>query len=211
MDRAARRPLPRLGTGRRLWRQPGARGRCAGGRAWAWTTPSAVQLRRLGEAINYNAYGDDASDQHIAPQQLYARLAQHAHPLDLLRHDSIGTELDALRRGDLQQALAQPCMRRAVARAGCAARCALGAACHRQLCQHAGGRRARAGACGAAGRPARRPCRQPARAAGHTGGADEFCRRFGGGGRAGAAGIDHLPDSELPRFVAELSSAHWGG
>jgi hypothetical protein len=42
-------------------------------------------------------------------------------------------------------------------------------------------------------------------------GADELCRRFGGGGRAGAAGIDHLPAAELERFVAELSAAHWGG
>ncbi|MEY3533079.1 MAG: hypothetical protein RI979_1103, partial [Pseudomonadota bacterium] len=56
------------------------------------------QLRLLGEGINYNAYGDEASDQHIAPQQLYARLSGHAQPLELLRHDRIGSELDALRR-----------------------------------------------------------------------------------------------------------------
>ena len=42
-------------------------------------------------------------------------------------------------------------------------------------------------------------------------GADEFCRRFGGGGRASAAGIDHLPAAALERFVAELSAARWGG
>ena len=38
------------------------------------------------------AKGDEAADQHIAPQALYERLARHAHPLDLLRHDRIGSE-----------------------------------------------------------------------------------------------------------------------
>lgn len=38
-----------------------------------------------------------------------------------------------------------------------------------------------------------------------------FRRRFGGDGRAGAAGVDHLPDAELPRFVAELTAAQSGG
>ena len=66
------------------------------------------QLRLLGEGINYNAYGADAGDQYIAPQALYARLSRHACPLQLLRDDGIGVELDALRRADLQQALAQP-------------------------------------------------------------------------------------------------------
>jgi len=170
------------------------------------------QLRLLGEGINYNAYGDDASDQHIAPQRLYARLARHAHPLELLRHDGIGAELDALRQADLQQALAQP--------------------------QHAAGRGAR-WVCLPDAAWARRvigsfantlAASEPAQAhavllahrrGGHVvslrapqaapGGADGFCCRFGGGGRAGAAGIDHLPDSELPRFIAELTTARWDG
>mgnify|MGYP005812950387 CR=1 FL=1 len=170
-------------------------------------------LRRLGEGINYNAYGDDASDQYIAPQPLYARLAQHAHPLDLLRHDSIGSELDALRRSDLQLALAQP-----VHAAGSGARWVrlpdaawarrvIGSfantlAASEPLQAHAVLQTARRG--GGYVVSLRAPQATP-------GGADEFCRRFGGGGRAGAAGIDHLPDSELPRFVAELGSARWGG
>jgi hypothetical protein len=36
-------------------------------------------------------------------------------------------------------------------------------------------------------------------------GADDLCQRFAsGGGRKGAAGINHLPESELSRFVAEF-------
>jgi len=170
------------------------------------------QLRRLGEGINYNAYGDDASDQYIAPQQLYARLVQHAHPLDLLRHDRIGSELDALRQADLQQALAQ-----AVHAAGSGARWV-------GLPDAAWSRRVIGSFANtlAASEPARaHAVLQAHRRGGYVvslrapqaapGGADEFCRRFGGGGRAGAAGIDHLPDSELPRFIAELAAAHWGG
>ncbi len=41
-------------------------------------------------------------------------------------------------------------------------------------------------------------------------GAAAFCRRFGGGGRAGAGGIDDLSEQELPRFMAALSLTHWG-
>jgi hypothetical protein len=169
------------------------------------------QLRLLGEGINYNAYGDEAADQHLAPQQLYARLSRHAHPLELLRHDSIGVELDALRRADLQQALAQD-----VQAAGCGARWV-------RLPDAPWSRRVIGGLANelASGAPEqahavlkadrrdgyvvslRAPQRTPS-------GADEFCRRFGGGGRAGAAGIDHLPADELERFVAELSATRWG-
>ena len=170
--------MDRLLDGRfRPWALVGAYGDNLGAVADALATGLGLdeherrQLRQLGEGINYNAYGDDASDQHIAPQPLYARLARHAHPLELLRHDSIGSELDALRRTDLQQALAQP-----VQAAGRSARWVLPArrrmvaACHRQFRQHAGRERTGAGPCGAADPPRRRLRRQPARAAGHAGG-----------------------------------------
>jgi len=170
------------------------------------------QLRLLGEGINYNAYGDEAGDQHIAPQQLYARLSGHAHPLELLRHDRIGSELDALRRADLQQALAQQ-----VRCAGPGARwvCLPDAAWSRRVIGSlandlASSARQQAHAVLKADRQGGFvvSLRAPLSAAS---GADEFCRRFGGGGRAGAAGIDHLPATELERFVAELSAARWGG
>lgn len=170
------------------------------------------RLRRLGEGINYNAYGEVAGDQYIAPQQLYARLALHADPLELLRHDSIGDELDALRRADLEQALAQP-----LHAAGSGARWV-------RLPDAAWARRivgSFANALAAAAPEQAHAVLQADRRGGHVvslrapqaapGGADEFCRRFGGGGRAGAAGIDHLPAAELSRFVAALAAARWGG
>ena len=39
-------------------------------------------------------------------------------------------------------------------------------------------------------------------------GADELCRRFAGGGRQGAAGIDRLPAADYERFLAAFSQAY---
>jgi hypothetical protein len=41
-------------------------------------------------------------------------------------------------------------------------------------------------------------------------GAGELCRRFGGGGRLGAAGIDNLPMQEMGKFLHEFSVTQWG-
>jgi hypothetical protein len=42
-------------------------------------------------------------------------------------------------------------------------------------------------------------------------GAHELCSRFGGGGRARAAGIEGLPVADLGRFVAAFAEVRWGG
>jgi len=167
-------------------------------------------LRTLGEALNYNAYGDEAADQHIAPHQLYERMRRFAEPLRFLREDPIGMELDALRRADLQAALAHPAQ-------------TLGHAASVQRLPDAPWSRRAIGVL-ANELAQREPARAHAvlkadRRGGHVislraplaapGGADALCRRFGGGGRAGAAGIDHLPATELPRFLAELSATTW--
>jgi hypothetical protein len=170
--------------------------------------PTRAQLRLLGEAINDNAYGDEPGDQYIAPQRLYATLARHAHPLELLRHETLGAELDALRRADLQKALAQP-----VRAAGPAARTVMltDAPWSRRVVGSLANELAwaepqqahavlKANSRGGYVVSLRAPQGRPA-------GADEFCRGFGGGGRAGAAGIDHLPAGEMDRFIAELSAA----
>ena len=63
-------------------------------------------LRRLGEAINYNAYGDDERDVCIAPAKLYHVMAQHADPFAMIaREEALVDELDARRRTDLRHAL----------------------------------------------------------------------------------------------------------
>lgn len=175
--------------------------------------PSAdrARLRRLGEAVNYNAYGDDERDVHIPPARLYAVLARYRDPRDLLDRESLVDEIDALRRADLDQALAcaphrqdglgsvhvlpdAPWSRRVL---GCLANELANAEPQRA---HAVLKVQRGGGYAVS---VRAPLASPA-------GADRLCSRFGGGGRARAAGIDALPVADLERFVAAFAAAPWG-
>lgn len=167
-------------------------------------------LRNLGEAINYNAYGDEAADQHITPQRLYALMSRFADPLQFLREEPIGLELDALRRADLQAAFAQPSQVAGdTARVSCLpdadwSRRVIGVLANEWAQREPALAHAvlKADRDGGHVVSLRAPLSTP-------GGADALCRRFGGGGRAGAAGIDHLPAAELQRFLAELAAMPW--
>ena len=72
------------------------------------TDPDAGMLRALGEALNYNAYGESIEDLHFHPEQLYRRMQPYADPLEFCAQAS---ELDQLRQAsadDLEKALALP-------------------------------------------------------------------------------------------------------
>jgi hypothetical protein len=169
------------------------------------------RLRRLGEAINYNAYGEDESDVRIAPARLFTILARYRDPRDLLEHDGIGDELDALRRADLQRALARP-VHWQDARASVLilpdepwSRRVLGClgnelANAQPRCAHAVLKLQRSGTYAVS---VRAPLEWPS-------GAHELCARFGGGGRARAAGIDELRASDLDRFIEAFAAVRWG-
>jgi hypothetical protein len=165
-------------------------------------------LRRLGEAINYNAYGDDERDVYIAPALLYPLLARYRDPLELTVHETLVNELDGRRLADLRQAAAlrphwqgpraglwmlpgAPWARRVI---GCLANELARDDPQRAhavlLPLPAGGWRV----------SLRAPLAAPA-------GADVFCAAFGGSGRAGAAGIDRLAHEQLQRFVQALGAA----
>ena len=63
-------------------------------------------LRELGECLNYNAYGQQLADLHFDPAQLYLRMQPFADPLAFRAQ---AAEVDVLRNAsaqDLQQALA---------------------------------------------------------------------------------------------------------
>lgn len=169
------------------------------------------RLRTLGEAINYNAYGDSEQDVHIMPAQLYQILIRYRDPLALLAHESIGQELDALRQADLRQAAAltpywedarasvyllpdAPWSRRVIGCLGNEFATARPQRAHAVL---------KAAGAGGFLVSVRAPLGAP-------GGAGDLCRRFGGGGRAGAGGIDHLPVQELERFIQAFSAVRWG-
>lgn len=168
-------------------------------------------LQSLGEAINYNAYGDSAQDVHISPAQLYQKFVPYADPLVFWEREVIGRELDALRQDDLRRAQACPpylqndrvgvhllpdaAWSRRVSGSFCNTLVAVEPLrAHAVLTPTAAGDFAVS---------VRAPLRSPA-------GAAAFCRSFGGDGRAGAAGIDHLPAHQLQRFVDALSRVRWG-
>jgi DNA-binding NarL/FixJ family response regulator len=157
-------------------------------------------LRELGECLNYNAYGDSVADLHFHPAALFRRLEPFDDPFEFLRKD---TAIAMLREGyaaDLARArsvaprietergllvvlpdtawarrasgsLANELSREAPARA------------HAVMVTRPGGYSV----------SVRAPQRAPA-------GADALCRRFGGSGRPGAAGINLLAAPDLAPF-----------
>jgi len=169
-------------------------------------------LRRLGESINYNAYGDDEQDACIAPAKLYRVMARHVDPFEMItKEESLIDELDARRRTDLRHAQSRrPALQTGHARlvvlpdepwsrrvTGCLAN-ELAAEAPRQaqaVLRH---------------RPdgdfvvsVRAPRAAPF-------GAGAFCTAFGGDGREAAGGVDALPAREYDRFVADFTAARWG-
>jgi len=206
-----------LGGAQRLWALVGAYGDNLTGVANALAADAGVgsedqaRLRMLGEAINYNAYGEDERDVHLPPARLYQTLSRYRDPLDTLLHETVVRPLDALRRADLRQAAQvpphwqsghaslyllpdAPWSRRVI---GCLANELASA---RPAMAHAVLKAMRAGGYVVS-------VRAPLSAAG---GARELCLAFGGAGRAGAAGIDDLPAQDLDRFIQAFGTARWG-
>jgi len=172
--------------------------------------PQRALLRLLGEAVNYNAYGDSEADVRIHPAALYRLLAHYDDPFEAVAHASIVRELDALRRADLDRARAvaprhkdkhsvavilsdAPWSRRVVGPFANELAERDPQRAHAVLKELANGRYTVS---------LRAPLAAP-----H--GADDLAREFGGGGRVGAAGIDRLPGADLPRFIARLAAMIW--
>jgi hypothetical protein len=171
---------------------------------------TGAQLRALGEALNYNSYGDTEADVLIHPRELYLRLRPYADPLDFARGDPIVAALIERRANDLARAAAlEPVAANAQAavyalpdQAWC--RRVLGTFAHALANAHP--RRAHAvlkdNGDGTSAVSVRAP--QATRR-----GADALARRFGGGGRAAAAGIDRLRASQRESFAAAFLAERW--
>jgi hypothetical protein len=202
-----------LGGAQRAWAVTGAFGDNLGEAAREAAEPLALppaeleRLRELGELLNYNGYGEALADLHFHPAVLFRAIEPFADP-----REAAGTpELERLRVGfaeDLAHAQAvppalitpralavllphEPWARRAqgslanrLATADPQRACAVGVAL----------------ADGALRLSIRAPLARPQ-------GADALARAFGGGGRAGAAGVNALPPGELPRFLAAFQAA----
>ena len=198
----------------RHWAVVAAFGDNLGTTAWALAAacrlaePEAARLRLLGQAINYNGYGDTEADLLLPPVELYRALAPYASPFDFLDREPAAARLLAARQRDLALAhgtrpfhegpagtvhlLPDAAWARRVQGelANELAQLEPGRA-HAVLCAVAGGYRA----------SVRAPMARPA-------GADALCRRFpSGGGRAAAAGVDLLPNEQLPGFLLAFEQA----
>jgi hypothetical protein len=166
------------------------------------------QLRELGECINYNAYGESVDDLHYTPEDLYRALSAYPDPFEFIAGEPI---LEVLRNGkadDIYRA-------QEVTPVTCDDAHAIivlpDAAWSRRVSgilanqlSNAHPSRAHAVLIAKAGGflvSVRAPLSRPS-------GADTLCRQFdSGGGRAGAAGINHLPQAEFDRFAAALRAA----
>lgn len=171
-----------------------------------------AQLRELGICINYNSYGEQLSDLYCTPDELYRRLHPYADPLRFIREEPIvgvlreGYAEDMAKARGIKPSLmsercrlymlpAQPWARRV----GGVYANAL--AQESPTCAHAILTRSPGGGFLVS---VRAPLTCPV-------GADQLCRQFEtGGGRKAAAGINHLPDADYPRFETALVATFCG-
>ncbi len=170
-----------------------------------------VQLEELGTLINYNAYGETVADLLVPPVELYERIASYPDPLQFAAADRFLVDARACMAADLASA------RAAATLAGgewMAVHELPNAAWSRRVQGVWANQLARA-------HPQRAHALLVATEHGYSvsvraplaapQGADAVCRQFpSGGGRAGAAGINHLPAEQVDRFVLAMRQAYPG-
>lgn len=173
--------------------------------------PHAIeQLRELGECINYNAYGESVDDLNYHPADLYRTLAPYADPFQFIAGEPVFDVLRQAMADDFYRASeaktyaessahalivlpAEPWSRRVSGLLGNRLAQQYPERAHAVLTARGDG-----GFVVSVRAPVARPT-----------GADALCRQFeSGGGRAGAAGIDFLPEAELERFARAFAAAY---
>ena len=174
-------------------------------------TAALRALRELGELMNYNAYGETVADLHVAPADLFARIAAFEDPLRFAAADAFvpclraGMAADMLLAQGIAPLVADAATALTVLPALSWARRVNGVLANELARAHP--QRAHAilvqterGFLVSVRAPLARPS-----------GADTLCRGFaGGGGRARAAGINDLPQADLGRFC-DAFQQHFGG
>lgn len=165
-------------------------------------------LRELGEALNYNAYGDTLEDLHFEPAALCRELAPYADPRAFARESQVFGRLRQGYREDMAQAQDQPAL--------------LSSARHFALALPDAPWARRVNGVLANHLAESSPERAHAvlvrrgdtylvsvRAPRVTPyGADALCRQFPtGGGRMGAAGINRLPAADIRKFLTAFEAA----
>ena len=204
-----------LGGRHRVWAVVAAFGDNLVAAAHALAEPLALpearlaSLRDLADGLTYNAYSDDPADAIVPPDELYRTLLRAADPLAFVDADPAFATIDEARRRDTALAREtrpaltlptarifilpdEPWTRRVRGIFGNEIANASPDLAHAVLTPNASG-----GYTVSVRAPRARPT-----------GADALCRHFpGGGGRAAAAGIDHLPKERFHEFVEGLAEA----
>jgi hypothetical protein len=162
-----------------------------------------ADLQSLGECLNYNGYGESLDDLFFDPAELYRALRPFADPFAFVAESSIYSTLKMGYQDDMARAIAvtatevrasgrifmlpaEKWARRISGVFGNRLAVESPAQAHAVLTARVGGGYVAS---------VRAPLVTKS-------GADELCSQFDtGGGRKGAAGINHLPESELERFV----------
>ena len=168
------------------------------------STQQLAQLQSLGECLNYNGYGETLDDLFFDPAALYRQLRPYADPFAFIAESSAYPILKTGYQNDMARAIALSATEtRAAGRIF-------------MLPAEKWARRI-SGVFGnqlAVDSPQQAHAVLTAKPAGGyvvsvraplvaRSGADMLCSQFEtGGGRKGAAGINHLPDSEVDRFIA---------
>jgi hypothetical protein len=166
------------------------------------------RLQRLGEVMNYNAYGETVADLHYPPADLFEVLRAYRHPLDFIDSEPVYDVLRSALALDMERAEA---LAPALERGERVLYVLPDAAWSRRIHGHFGNRVAIA-------KPERANAVLVKKAGGYTvsvraprgrpAGAEALCRKFeSGGGREAAAGINFLPESDYSRVVAEFEKA----
>jgi hypothetical protein len=163
-----------------------------------------AQLQSLGECLNYNGYGETLDDLFFDPADLYRQLRPFADPFAFLAESPAYQTLKTGYQDDMARAVAldatevrdtgrifmlpaEKWARRISGVFGNQLAVESPAQAHAVLTAKPGGGYLVS-------------VRAPLIA---RSGADDLCSQFdSGGGRRGAAGINHLPDAELGRFIA---------
>lgn len=178
-------------------------------RAHGLTPQTVASFAELGRHLNYNAYGECVDDLHFDPAALAEAMLPFADPVDFMRDTNVLAALCEGFREDMGKARAL-CPERAVSGATLVtlpheawARRATGVLANELMQSRPDSALAvltpKSG--GGFVVSVRVPTGRPL-------GADDFCRTFDtGGGRKRAGGINHLPETDVERFVARFETA----
>ncbi|HIF70628.1 MAG TPA: acetyltransferase [Candidatus Lambdaproteobacteria bacterium] len=170
-----------------------------------------TQLRELGELLNYNGYGETVADLHFPPDQLFRHMQPHESPWSFIHESEALPKLrEGYRADQAQTETLQPeseSLGGRVFRLPCEPWCrrVVGVFSNRMAREHPELAHAVLVDTGHGTLvvSVRAPLESPQ-------GADALCRKFDGGGRAGAAGINALPDAEVERFLAVFAASYPG-